>query len=185
MGNLFRLMFNKIYIIDFEDSFTYNIASELYSYEKKLKVIPHRQFFETEFLKLVSSKFRCAVILGPGPGHPIQYKYAFSKINKLIKSPNIYLMGICLGHQLIGSVLGHKIVAAKKKLHGRTCEINFKMRKQLVQHYNSLAVMINENECPILHLPNGITYQFHPESIGTMDSELYFRDLLMFLNTDS
>ena len=39
-----------------------------------------------------------------------------------------------------------------------------------VQRYNSLAVFNDDNiEIETLTLDNGVTYQFHPESVGTID----------------
>lgn len=55
-----------VFIVDFEDSFTFNIASELYKYEKRIEVISHVDFFSTDFFNsLMNQKFyNFAVILG-------------------------------------------------------------------------------------------------------------------------
>jgi anthranilate/para-aminobenzoate synthase component II len=60
-------MSDKIIIIDFEDSFTYNIANILFSHERKISVLPHREFF-TSMDCLIDVREKIAVILGPGPG---------------------------------------------------------------------------------------------------------------------
>ena len=41
--------------------------------------------------------------------------------NKLYKK--IPILGVCLGHQIIGQVFGSKIIQAKKLMHGKTSKI--------------------------------------------------------------
>ena len=176
----------KIYIIDFEDSFTYNIASELYVTEKKLVVISHTDFFSNENFTLFLDKisFPIAVILGPGPGNPEIYRNYFHKIIQLKKNALIYLMGICLGHQLIGLIEGKLVKPSLRPIHGEQVKIIFKNKVLLVQRYNSLAVFESEFsliEIQIFNWVRGISYQFHPESLGTNNRSIFFEDLLHFL----
>lgn len=178
---LHQLMSNKIIIIDFEDSFTYNIANILFPYEKKMVVVPHQQFFHAMIKSLLVSTERHAVILGPGPGHPDQYKKYFHHIITLMNAPNIYMMGICLGHQLMGKILGHRIDQLEWPVHGQAIECKFKDKKFLVQRYNSLGVFVNNKVKDIIYYPRGISYQFHPESVGTNENEIFFEELLTFL----
>ena len=179
-------MLNKIYIIDFEDSFTFNIASELYIYETRLEVIPHNSFFSEESFNnfMNKSDFPIAVILGPGPGDPREYKNYFDKIKQLKKAQFIYLMGICLGHQMISLIDGFVIRPSNFPGHGIQIKIHLFDQDLLVQRYNSLAVFkshSNSNEILIRKWKRGISYQFHPESIGTEKRALFFRELLDFI----
>lgn len=173
-------MSTRIYIIDFEDSFTYNIANILYPHEKKIEVIPHHIFFEQKLYKL-DTPLKIAVILGPGPGHPKEYCKYFNKIKKIMCQGNIYIMGICLGHQIMNKLTGAQIKKASNQLHGQTIKILFKNKKINVQCYNSLGVYIKGVEQKINFYPNGISYQFHPESVGTSENMLFFHDLLKFI----
>ena len=176
----------KIYIIDFEDSFTFNIAAELYHSEKEIEVISHQEFFlDTQFnhfIQAVSGPI--AVILGPGPGSPEGYNNYFEKMRQLQNHLQIYLMGICLGHQLLALIDGLSVRPSSHPNHGGQIKINFENKDLLVQRYNSLAVFDSLKSCEEIQVrkwPRGISYQFHPESIGTQNRPLFFRDLLDFI----
>lgn len=178
---------NLIYIVDFDDSFTFNIASELYKYEKKICILSHNDFFKSDFFNtIILSEKKISVILGPGPGSPDNYKLYFKKISYLKKNLNIYVMGICLGHQILGLIDGFLISKSLYPKHGEQEIINFNDKNILVQRYNSLAVYNADNpidEILIRKWERGISYQFHPESIGTHHKNLFFKELLHFIST--
>lgn len=195
----------KIYICDFNDSFTYNIFSVLRLMDSsvEIEVIPLERALS--FLQILSeSKEKCGVILGPGPGHPNDYSHLMGTIQKLMDKKSIFLMGICLGHQLIWNCLGGETEHCGAPIHGQTQEYVIPpfLQEKLtlpdtitVQRYNSLAVKINteqlrqkenqgwkflvkHDELVMSYLDNILTYQFHPESIGTMSSESFFNPLI-------
>ena len=178
---LLQSMLDKILIIDFEDSFTHNVASVLFPYEKKIKVLNHKEFFSLKMMEVIESKSKHAIILGPGPGHPDEHRKYFEKIRKLKELPNIYVMGICLGHQILGMADGLVVEKACEQIHGQTIFIEFDGIQRAVQRYNSLAVYENNTEVNIRHFRRGISYQFHPESVGTDSNLLYFKELLEFI----
>lgn len=177
----------KIYIIDFEDSFTFNIATELYHFEKQIEVISHEDFFSDKFFLtfMNSIKSKIAIILGPGPGTPEDYRDYFNSIKDIKNNVNIYLMGICLGHQLLGLMDGLSIRTSQKPMHGGQEKLDFDNVNMLVQRYNSLALFessTSTKELQIRSWKRGVSYQFHPESIGTENRSLFFKDLLNFIN---
>lgn len=174
-------MLDKIIIVDFEDSFTYNIASVLFPFESRVKVISHEEFFHFKAREYLSSKERHALILGPGPGHPSAYHKYFKQIEAFRGHPNFYVMGICLGHQMLGLMDGKIVERAIEQIHGQTTFIEFDGVERAVFRYNSLAVYENNSEVNIRRFKQGISYQFHPESVGTDSNSLYFRDLLEFI----
>jgi anthranilate/para-aminobenzoate synthase component II len=178
----------KIFVIDFEDSFTFNIASELYKHEKNIEVISHTDFFSNEFFNLIIGikQNRIAVILGPGPGHPNTFSNYFDKIRILKTKKNIFILGICLGHQIISLINGFKVRPSIKPLHGNQVKIDFNSKNILVQRYNSLSVYANDSsseELMVNKWDRGISYQFHPESVGTHNSRIFFNDLLDFVHS--
>lgn len=175
-------MLDKIIIVDFEDSFTFNIANVLYPYEKRVKVLSHGDFFHSLLPELLKSNEKHAVILGPGPGHPDDYERYYAEIKKIQESRNCYLMGICLGHQILGKLKGYEVRRSKTPMHGQSVEVHFRGRLVRVQRYNSLAVFIEGSERDIVEFERGISYQFHPESIGTRDNDIFFKDLLSFVS---
>lgn len=175
-------MSDKIIIIDFEDSFTYNIANILFPFEKKIKVVSHNDFFNDP--DFISKNERQAIILGPGPGHPQDYQKYFEQIKSLMDNDNIYLMGICLGHQMMAMIHGYEVKKSFNQLHGQSVEIFFNGISTRVQRYNSLAVVIENNEINICEYKNAISYQFHPESVGTLQNDIFFKDLLNFIGRE-
>lgn len=179
------LMLDKIIIIDFEDSFTYNIASVLYPFEKSITVISHYDFFDSHLHRYLNSQERHALILGPGPGHPNEHHKYFVQIAKFRKLKNFYIMGICLGHQILGAIDGIEVVKAQEQIHGQTIQVKFFNKKRSVQRYNSLALSRNGAEVNMRRFKRGISYQFHPESVGTDSGPLYFQELIKFIHTKS
>jgi anthranilate/para-aminobenzoate synthase component II len=181
----------KCYIIDFEDSFTYNIASELKSLSLDVQVIKPvdiQKYYE------LSKGRRRVFLFGPGPGHPNDYPSFNEMLNTLKEDQDVFLSGICLGHQIICSSFGAKITQRKAPKHG----VQIKYNSSKVQIYHSLAVEFDSKlksslkkqkyeidevnkECFSLKGRQVLTYQFHPESIGTSYRNRYFTPIAQFL----
>jgi anthranilate/para-aminobenzoate synthase component II len=195
-----------IYLCDFDDSFTYNIYSDLIQFNLQVKVINYKdvyQFLQTK----INSKEKEIIILGPGPGHPRDYMFLDSSIKNLIGRENLLLVGICLGHQLIWQSMGHHCQHSQNPVHGQVQNLildSFWQRYLAapklvqVQRYNSLTVRLNNREesyfiekkfqlITVNHelmcstFPGVITYQFHPESVGTSCPKSFYSPLLSFL----
>ncbi len=177
--------------LDFEDSFSYNVIQELIECGLEVDVI---KWFEFN-----GSSRHDLLVLGPGPGHPDDYKLIFELIEKWLHS-NKKIFAICLGHQIISRILGFEVSKSKFPTHGQKVQLeldefwqNFLNlpEKVLVQRYNSLAVTALETsafeDLDMLFL-NGeimisrsslfLSYQFHPESMGTKCRRAFFRPIL-------
>ena len=61
------------------------------------------------------------IVISPGPGNPNQSGNCIKIVKSLYKK--IPILGVCLGHQIIGQVFGSKIIQAKKLMHGKTSKI--------------------------------------------------------------
>jgi anthranilate/para-aminobenzoate synthase component II len=211
----------SILILDFQDSFTYNVACEIYPFFPLVQVIHFHAIFST-LEQLVEKKHleKTVLIYGPGPGHPDDYAFLYPVIKKLLDRPMIFHMGICLGHQLLWLLKGFEIKKRKSPRHGVQISLLFpqwftcsQITPQKVQTYNSLTVEIAEDkkwmirkknhlyseyqsthtqedlwffkdECWMGRFSQGITYQFHPESLATEENEVFFRPLKTFLGLD-
>jgi len=107
----------KILLIDNYDSFTFNLYHYLSSLRVNVDVIRNDQITSNEVLKRRYSK----IVISPGPGNPNQSGNCLKIVKSLYKK--IPILGVCLGHQIIGQVFGSKIIQAKKLMHGKTSKI--------------------------------------------------------------
>ena len=107
----------KIILIDNYDSFTFNLYHYLSSLKVKVDVIRNDQITSNQILKKKYNK----IVISPGPGNPNQSGNCLKIVKSLYKK--IPILGVCLGHQIIGQVFGSRIVQAQKLMHGKTSRI--------------------------------------------------------------
>jgi len=174
----------KIILIDNYDSFTFNLYHYLSSLKVNVEVVRNDQITSYEISKRKYSK----IVISPGPGNPNQSGNCLKIVKALYK--RIPILGVCLGHQIIGQVFGSKIVQAKKLMHGKTSKIKTKktgILKNLPKifeatRYHSLIIdkktlskdleITAETEDGLIMGVHHKKYhvhgvQFHPESIKT------------------
>lgn len=108
-----------ICLIDNYDSFTYNIVHYLHELDADVRVILNDSMSVEQVLALHPSH----IILSPGPGTPSE-----SGISKdlLLRAADAGLpvLGICLGHEIIGEVFGGSVRHARTAMHGKTSRIH-------------------------------------------------------------
>ncbi len=174
----------KIILIDNYDSFTFNLYHYLSSLKVKVDVIRNDQITSNEILKKKYNK----IVISPGPGNPDQSGNCLKIVKSLYKK--IPILGVCLGHQIIGQVFGSKIVQAKKLMHGKTSKIISKKlgilknlpksfeatryhsliidKKTLSKHLEITAESKDGLVMGVQHKKYNVHgVQFHPESIKT------------------
>ena len=174
----------KIILIDNYDSFTFNLYHYLSSLKVKVDVIRNDQITSNEILKRKYNK----IVISPGPGNPDQSGNCLKIVKSLHKK--IPILGVCLGHQIIGQVFGSKIVQAKKLMHGKTSKIISKKlgilknlpksfeatryhsliidKKTLSKHLEITAESKDGLVMGVQHKKYNVHgVQFHPESIKT------------------
>jgi anthranilate synthase component 2 len=174
----------KILLIDNYDSFTYNLYHYLSSLKCKVEVYRNDKIEINEIKKRNYKK----IVISPGPGYPNQSGNCIKIVKHFYKT--LPILGVCLGHQIIGQIFGSRIVQAKKLMHGKTSLIVhegvgiFKGIKKVITatRYHSLIVD-SKNLNPSLivtaktkdNIIMGLMHkkfnvhgvQFHPESIKT------------------
>ena len=107
----------KILLIDNYDSFTFN----LYHYISSLKInVDVKRNDKITINEIIKNKYQ-KIVISPGPGNPYQSGNCISIVKYFYKK--IPILGVCLGHQIIGQVFGSKIIQAKKLMHGKTSKI--------------------------------------------------------------
>ena len=107
----------KIILIDNYDSFTFNLYHYLSSLKINVDVIRNDQISSNEIVKRKYNK----IVISPGPGNPNQSGNCLKIVKSLYK--RIPILGVCLGHQIIGQVFGSRIIQTKKLMHGKTSKI--------------------------------------------------------------
>ena len=174
----------KIILIDNYDSFTFNLYHYLSSLKVNVDVIRNDQITSKEILKKKYNK----IVISPGPGNPNQSGNCLKIVKSLYKK--IPILGVCLGHQIIGQIFGSKIVQARKLMHGKTSKIISKKTGVLknlpktfeATRYHSLIIdkkSLSKDLEITAETKDGIIMgiqhkkyqvhgvQFHPESIKT------------------
>ena len=107
----------KIILIDNYDSFTFNLYHYLSSLKVNVDVIRNDQISSKEIVK----RKYCKIVISPGPGNPNQSGNCLKIVKSLYEK--IPILGVCLGHQIIGQVFGSRIIQTKKLMHGKTSKI--------------------------------------------------------------
>ena len=174
----------KIVLIDNYDSFTFNLYHYLSSPRVKVDVVRNDEITDK---KIIQNKYN-RIVISPGPGNPNQSGNCLKVVKALYKK--IPILGVCLGHQIIGQIFGSKIIQAKKLMHGKTSTIKSKrigILKNLphffeATRYHSLIIdkkTLSDELEVTAETQDGIIMgikhkkynvhgvQFHPESIKT------------------
>lgn len=173
-----------ILVIDNYDSFVGNVARYLEELGEETRVVRNDAIAVNEIQALNPR----AIVISPGPCSPKEAGVSNATVAGL--SGRIPILGICLGHQCIGDVMGSRVVRAKEPMHGRASQVSHRGTDVFrglpnpvkVGRYHSLIVE-TEPDDPNLEVTarsekgeimglahrDHPTYgvQFHPESILT------------------
>ncbi len=169
-----------ILIIDNYDSFVFNVARYIEELGERVCVKRNDEITPDD----LKAK---AIVVSPGPCAPLQAGQSMSVVREC--SGQVPILGICLGHQVIGEVFGGTVTRAKRPMHGDFTDITHDAsgvfdglpQRFSVGRYHSLIVE-NLEDTPLVvtaqsddgeimglrhsaHPTFGV--QFHPESIMT------------------
>jgi anthranilate synthase component 2 len=140
-----------------------------------------------------------AIVLSPGPCTPNEAGICLDLIEQA--SPNIPILGVCLGHQAIGQAFGSQVVRAPVPVHGKLSEMRhqgdgvfrgingpFKATRyhSLVVERGSLPETLSVTAETDDGLIMGLSHktrpvhgvQFHPESIASEHGHLMLKNFL-------
>jgi phenazine biosynthesis protein phzE len=173
----------RVLVIDAEDTFTEMTRHALVALGFEVDVRRFDEPFRLDRHDLV--------VVGPGPGDPREF--TDRKIAKLrtatreLLERGVPFFAICLGHQVLSTVLGLDIVRIPFPNQGTQRRITFRRRTEVVGFYNTFAAYTGADEisCPQregaievlregatgevhgLRGPGFASVQFHPESVLT------------------
>jgi para-aminobenzoate synthetase component II len=171
-----------ILIVDNYDSFVHNVARYFEELGARTHVVRNDEVTPQH---LSTAK---AIVISPGPCTPTEAGQSMAIMREY--SGKLPILGICLGHQVMGEVFGGIVKRAKRPMHGDSSEINH-VGKGLFEglpqrfsagRYHSLIVDLEGRDTPLeitarsdegeimglrhkTHPTHGV--QFHPESILT------------------
>ena len=189
----------KIILIDNYDSFTFNLFHYLSSLKVNVDVVRNDKVNSKEIIKKKYDR----IVISPGPGNPNQSGNCLKIVKSLHKK--LPILGVCLGHQIIGQVFGSKIVQARKLMHGKTSIILSKktgILKNLPKNfeatrYHSLIIdkkSLSKDLEITAETKDGLIMgvkhkkfnvhgvQFHPESIKTKLGIKILKNFIKFNN---
>ena len=189
----------KILLIDNYDSFTYNLYHYLSALKTKVQVFRNDKINASDIIKKGFDK----IVISPGPGNPNQSGNCLKIVREI--HAKLPILGVCLGHQIIGQVFGSKIIQAKKLMHGKTSMIVSKkigILKNLPKNFEAtryhsliidkktmskdLEITAETKEGLIMGIKhkkyNVHGVQFHPESIKTKLGIKILKNFIKFKN---
>lgn len=172
-------------LIDNFDSFTFNLVQEFQKQGREPVVLRND---EERILDLAESGELSMVCISPGPSRPENAGLCLEFLARLPKE--VPVLGVCLGHQILGRFAGAPVEVAGRIMHGKTSMVHHDGRGLFtglsnpfeVCRYHSLLVMATQAHANIEVTARtdqgeimGLRYrdrpwagvQFHPESILT------------------
>ena len=109
-----------ILLIDNYDSFTYNLAQLLQTLGARVEVVRNDAIDAAQVCALGPT----GVVLSPGPSHPDKAGNCASILRALAGGERpVPVLGVCLGHQVIGRVFGARVERAEEPVHGKAARI--------------------------------------------------------------
>lgn len=176
-----------------------NIIESLLKRNCSITVFP----YDTNYEELLSDCFD-GIILSNGPGNPEDCEHAIKMIKKLYESDKP-ILGICLGHQLMGLATGattYKLKyghrgpnhPVKDVMTGRVCITSqnhgyaIKDESILPEVASVSHVNINDGTVEGIRYKNKkiMTVQYHPEACpGPQDSDYLFDEFIAMLKNKS
>lgn len=106
-----------ILIIDNYDSFVFNLSRYVEELGQDAIVVRNDKITIQDIYKLHPSH----IILSPGPCGPEDAGISIDVVRTFVGK--IPILGVCLGHQVIGHVFQGRVCKAKEPLHGKSCLI--------------------------------------------------------------
>ena len=185
-----------ILIVDNYNSFVHNVARYFEELGQTTRVVRNDEVTAQD---IEAAK---AIVISPGPCTPHEAGQSMAIMREY--SGKLPILGICLGHQVIGEVFGGLVRRARRPMHGDSSEINHSgteifaglPQRFSAGRYHSLIVDLDGRDSPLevtaksdegeimgLRHTSHPTYgvQFHPESILTEGGYDMLRNFLKAL----
>jgi anthranilate synthase component II len=106
-----------ILLIDNYDSFVHNLARYFVRLGQPTRVLRNDRVAVADIRGMGPR----AIVLSPGPCTPDEAGICLEVVRQL--HDEIPILGVCLGHQVIGAAFGGSVVRAREPMHGRTSPV--------------------------------------------------------------
>ena len=184
-----------ILLIDNYDSFTYNLVQYLGELGANCQTFRNDQIVLAEIESLAPER----IVISPGPCTPREAGISEEAILRM--AGRIPILGVCLGHQCIGSAFGGRIIRAERLMHGKSSLIYHDGKtvyRDLPNPFRAIryhSLLIERKTLPdcldisaeteeqeimgVRHKKFAIEgVQFHPESIMTEGGKILLKNFL-------
>lgn len=178
----------KILVVDNYDSFTWNLVDLLRRGPMEVEVRRNDAVTVGEVREMAPD----GILISPGPGRPSDSGVSTEIVRSFMGK--VPILGVCLGHQLLGELFGMRLVHARAPMHGMTSLIShdgnglFKGVPNPIRAMRYHSLLLDNTSPPrdvmitaatesgevmgIRHkIFNFAGVQFHPESVLTEHGE--------------
>jgi len=190
-----------ILLIDNYDSFTYNLVQYLGELGASCQVVRNDQI-DVAAIRQKKPKY---LFISPGPCTPNEAGISQEAIRQM--AGEIPILGVCLGHQCIGSAFGGRIIRAERLMHGKSSLIYHDGKTiyrglpnpfEAIRYHSLLIERKSLPKCLEISAETkegeimGVRHkdfvmegvQFHPESIMTREGKMILNNFLQMEEKD-
>jgi len=108
-------------MIDNYDSFAHILAMYFREIDQEITVIRNDEVVIEYLEDLCKKKKLAGIVISPGPKGPIDAGLSVEIVKRI--GDKVPILGVCLGHQVIGYAFGAKVCKGKRPMHGKVTTI--------------------------------------------------------------